>query len=49
MQNLDETCSNIFESASRQKKRKRRGRLLYSSKGEVERLRMRSSKHKSRR
>ncbi len=48
MQMLDENCSNNTKTASGEKKRKRRRRLLYSSRCELERSRMRSSKHMSR-
>jgi len=48
MQMLDDICSINSESVSRQKKRKKRGRILYSSRRELERSRMRASKHLSR-
>ena len=48
MQMLDETCSNNTEIASGQRKRRRRGKLLYSSKRVLERSRMRANKHMSR-
>ena len=48
MQMLDDNCANNTEIASGQKKRKKRGRLLYSSRRVLERSRMRSSKHMSR-
>ncbi len=44
----DESCSRHLENVSTQKKGKKRGRLLYSSKRELERSRMRSSKHLNR-
>ena len=44
----DENCSNNSEIAIGEKKRKKRGRLLYSSRRELERSRMRLSKHMSR-
>jgi hypothetical protein len=48
MQMLDKNCSKNTESSSGQKKRKRRGKLLFSSRRVLERSRMRSSKHVSR-
>ncbi len=48
MQMLDEFCTTNPESASGQKKRKKRGKLLFSSKRVLERSRMRASKYMSR-
>ena len=48
MQMQEENCSNILESATGQKKRRKRGKLLYSSRRVLQRSRMRSTKHMSR-
>jgi hypothetical protein len=48
LQILEELCPNNLVSASLQKKRKKRGKLLYSSRRVLERSRMRASKHMSR-
>ncbi len=48
MQMQEENCSNILESATGQKKRRKRGKLLYSSRRVLARSRMRVSKHMSR-
>jgi hypothetical protein len=48
MQMRDDTCSINSEIAVGQKKRKKRGRVLYSSRRELQRSRMRLSKHMSR-
>lgn len=48
MQILDEVCPSKSDCASTQKRRKKRGRLLYSSRRVLERSRMRATKHMSR-
>jgi hypothetical protein len=45
---LDGSCSKNLEYVSTQKKRKKRGRLLYSSKRELQRSKMRTSKQMTR-